>query len=134
MQFTVKTMQAIRNHFRAVISQSEIDACKPNFLGKEITLSCETMVQTDCKFEGVYKCLVCLNVVNEPKIVQCCQTLFCKKCLYKSFARQPSKCPKCRGFCNEEEPVRPIKNSLSLIEFKCQYCPQIFTHEKHQEH
>ena len=42
-------------------------------------------------------CPICLELLNEPVMLPCCQQTFCKLCLRQALGSGTSTCPLCRA-------------------------------------
>ena len=66
-----------------------------------------------------FSCTICSSAVediNDPVLVDCCQTIFCKECVYKGQPHTEVKCPQCRkslGFENFTNLCQPLDARLS---------------------
>ncbi|CAD8094446.1 unnamed protein product [Paramecium primaurelia] len=64
-------------------------------------------------------CLICQELVIDPKECSQCQNLFCSDCI-TSWLQQKKKCPyNCSDEIQLKNPHRIVKNSISQIEVKC---------------
>ena len=65
-------------------------------------------------------CSICLNVLQKPQMVNCCEKLFCKKCLIK-WKEKNNSCPCCRSqdFTHHMEMHSTVRKVQSLQV----YCP-----------
>ena len=80
--------------------------------------------------EGIYKCNLCHNILNDPVDCVCCGHQFCNKCI------TTYNCP----FGCKNKILKPsslsIKNVLSKIKFKCNNigCCQVILYAKLENH
>ena len=79
-------------------------------------------------------CLICKNIVNEPKKCSSCDKLFCNNCITDGSKKSHNQCPMKCGGTRIDQPGRTILNILSKIEFKCRLCAKITTYEKYSKH
>ena len=67
----------------------------------------------------MYKCCICCYFLINPRMCSKCQTLYCKRCIYRWTAKNNQKCPMLCGEFIDCEPNVTAKNVLNMIEFRC---------------
>ena len=78
-----------------------------------------------------YSCLYCLNIVEDPVYISCCESVFCRDC--SNFIGK--KCPNCRKEIEEIPMPRMIKKFLFELKFDCPLgCLQSFSYEQKAKH
>ena len=81
-----------------------------------------------------FSCMICLQVVEEPRECGQCSQLACTSCL-AAWNKTQETCPNCRsankfiGHIN-----RFVQQKLNELEFKCVNCQQNYTYEKRNKH
>jgi WD40 repeat protein len=70
-------------------------------------------------FKDNCKCSICLNFYFEPRMCGKCQTLYCKRCIYKWTTEKNGKCPIHGSEYIDSDISIPVRNLLSVIQFKC---------------
>lgn len=78
------------------------------------------IVQGDSLLINEYTCVLCLNVVSKPLLIECCDRLFCFTCAF-AFLQNDSKCP----FCKQQESkfISPNKMILRILNNLRISCP-----------
>lgn len=61
-----------------------------------------------------FTCILCLNIVNRPLLINCCSRLFCFSCIYL-LLEQNGKCP----FCYFKDIQIELPNYLIMRIFNC---------------
>jgi hypothetical protein len=84
------------------------------------------------------KCLICLELCNEPRLITCCETIACKGCI-TSWLSKKQTCPKCISpRASIQIPNRFINRLFDNIRVKCLYslngCKEVFSYFSVQEH
>ena len=93
-------------------------------LGEEFCTSVKQIYQD-------YSCLYCLNIVEDPVYISCCESLFCREC----FNFIGKKCPNCRKEIEEIPIHRIVKKHLLELQFNCPLgCLQSFSYEQKTKH
>jgi hypothetical protein len=83
------------------------------------------------KIDEELKCPICMNPFLEPKIMKCCQSTLCYKCV--------KDCGKVCPLCKQNplplsKPPPIIMNMLSRIEVSCKTCSVVVKRDFFQEH
>jgi hypothetical protein len=84
------------------------------------------------------KCMLCDELCNEPRIVNCCERLCCKLCINEHISKYPM-CPICKAYKpNIQIPNRFIIRLFYNLKVRCQYtrngCKDIFSYYAIQDH
>ena len=82
----------------------------------EINLTDYKLVQ---KLPEDLSCSICLNVIQQPQMVNCCEKLFCDKCLMK-WKEKNNSCPCCR---NQDFTHMEMQTTVRKVESLQVYCP-----------
>jgi len=78
-----------------------------------------------------YLCSICLNIVEDPVYISCCESVFCRDC--SNLIKK--KCPNCRKEIEIIPIPRIVKNHLFELEFRCPLeCLQSFSYEQKVKH
>ena len=79
-----------------------------------------------------YSCMICVKVLNEPHLTDCCGQHFCQLCLERWFERQGKKiCPHCRSESFSHMRYLPLKRKVDSLQVYCTFkkngCDKITT-------
>ncbi len=75
---------------------------------------------TDEEYEDI-KCGICLGVLNNPLVTQCCQQSYCFDCI-NEWIKNSKTCPNCRKGLTKTKLIPPPRFSSNLIEKLDIYC------------
>ena len=69
-----------------------------------------------------YKCQVCMKLLDEPQLTDCCGQHFCRACLDQWFQKQGKKqCPHCRSETFSHISYLPLKRKINELNVYCSY-------------
>ena len=98
---------------------------------RDIIIQMATKTGYDCEFfdtisEDVEtECSICLMILREPYIVQCCGNRFCRSCLEKiqsgGVALEDSPCPLCKQIIAAVMPDKRLERLLNEKRVHCSY-------------
>ncbi len=63
-------------------------------------------------------CSICMKVLNEPQMVNCCEQRFCKKCLTKWMTNNKT-CPHCRSTDFNHILLKGLSKRISELKVYC---------------
>lgn len=68
-----------------------------------------------------YCCQICMKVLTEPHVTECCGQHFCKACLEKWFDKNPGEriCPHCREANFVHILYKPLQRKINELEIRC---------------
>jgi hypothetical protein len=84
------------------------------------TIEPENVINQDENIIGDFTCIICLNIVINPKICSECDILICLKCI-DDWQKRNINCPHCKKKFAEGRVNRQIINTLSRFKIKCNY-------------
>ena len=76
-------------------------------------------------FNEDLKCVLCLDIVEEPEKCKACEHFFCAKCI-GDWTKEHKDCPSCRANFKKGQTERIVRNMLNDLVFKCKYCKDEF--------
>lgn len=79
----------------------------------------------------LFKCPVCLDVLEDPVTTDPCDHLFCKSCF------NPGRCPICRVNVSRTKPINRVLNQIyELLTLKCSFngCREVVTIGNRKSH
>lgn len=76
------------------------------------------------------ECVICTGILEDPRITPCCDKIFCKSCLARSFRALPAgaarrRCPHCRTSIRAplRRAHRGIRAVLGRLFIRCSFAP-----------
>ena len=87
-----------------------------------------------------YICPVCQSILEEPKLMKCCSSLICDKCIQSSLEKK-NRCPDCNRRVTYAILLKPSAItlfSLSKLKINCEYkekgCNAVLRYHQISEH
>jgi len=77
-------------------------------------------INEDKEENEYFICKICLGIVNNPKICENCENIFCGKCI-EYLMKNSNNCPCCRHYCNLTKISRFARSYLEKINVKCPF-------------
>ena len=89
----------------------------------EFYISAENLIDEDNKeIDNYFICVICTNVVDEPKECDQCERWYCAKCI-DTWTQRHSKCPNCNQVFQQKKKVsRFAFEKLKNLVFACDHC------------
>ena len=87
------------------------------------------------KYLDDYKCEICNNIVDEPKVLSCkCESIYCKKCLEEYQINNENKCPICRKKTVPKNPKNTFLTRLNELRMECDQCSWRGFYSQYKKH
>ena len=101
----------------------------------EFYISGENLVDDDDKeIDNYFICVICTNVVDDPKECDQCERWYCAKCIDK-WTVQHSKCPNCNvNFRAAKKASRFAYEKLKNLTFACEQCDKHLKYSEMKNH
>ncbi len=67
-----------------------------------------------------YNCPICLCVLRDPSLTECCGHNFCQSCI-KRVKRRNGACPRCKSVRVRTVNNRQLRNSIATLKIRCKH-------------
>ena len=104
---------------------------------KKSILTEEYINKNICNFH-LLKCIFCLKVSLDPRVLSCCESLSCLNC-YSNHSKNNNTCPGCKlTISSTSKPNKFIIRMFDTIEYKCLFhkegCAESIHHSEIEKH
>eukprot|EP00352_Strombidinopsis_acuminata_P002373 CAMPEP_0176384156 /NCGR_PEP_ID=MMETSP0126-20121128/34092_1 /TAXON_ID=141414 ORGANISM="Strombidinopsis acuminatum, Strain SPMC142" /NCGR_SAMPLE_ID=MMETSP0126 /ASSEMBLY_ACC=CAM_ASM_000229 /LENGTH=135 /DNA_ID=CAMNT_0017749683 /DNA_START=16 /DNA_END=423 /DNA_ORIENTATION=+ len=114
---------------------AEIKGPDSDELVPEFMIAAENLIDPDNgEIDNYFICVICTNVVDEPKECDSCERWYCSKCIDK-WTQKNNSCPNCKVDWKEAKRVsRFAYKKLEGLIFACDSCEKHFKYAELKNH